>query len=59
MGELAISLKLLQQALGSPSIEVWLGLLLEGYGLERRGDDFYSGNIWVYGQVSVRKEPDC
>jgi len=59
MGELAISLKSLQQALGSPSIEVWLGLLLGSYELERRGDDFYSGNIWVYDQVAVRKEPDC
>jgi hypothetical protein len=59
MEEPAISLKSLQQALESPWIEVWLGLLLGGYGLERRGDDFYSGNIWVYDRVSVRKEPNC
>jgi hypothetical protein len=42
-----VSLRTLQQALGLPWIEVWLGLLLGGYRLEQRGTDFYAGDIWV------------
>jgi hypothetical protein len=43
----SVSLQMLQQSVHLPWIEVWLGLLLGGYRLERRGDDFYAGDIWV------------
>jgi hypothetical protein len=43
----SVSLRVLQQSISLPWIEVWLGLLLGGYRLERRGEDFYAGEIWV------------
>lgn len=42
----AISLLELQRSLPMPLIEIWLALLLGGYGLEQRGA-FYGGEIWV------------
>lgn len=42
-----VSLTSLQQAIPLPWIEIWLGLLLGGFRLERRGGDFYAGEIWV------------
>ena len=42
-----VSLQMLQQSINLPWIEVWLGLLLGGYRLERHGSDFYAGDIWV------------
>lgn len=42
-----VSLQMLQQSIVLPWIELWLGLLLGGYRLERRSDDFYAGDIWV------------
>jgi hypothetical protein len=41
------SLTSLQQAISLPWIEIWLGLLLGGFRLERHGEDFYAGEIWV------------
>lgn len=46
----AVSLIHLQQALGMPMVEVWLGLLLAGqdeYELEQRGDFYSPRGIWV------------
>jgi hypothetical protein len=44
-----IRLPELQQGVGMPTVELWLGLLLGGYGLEQQGD-FYDGTtIWVKG----------
>ena len=44
----SVSLRILQQSIHLPWIEVWLGLLLGGYRLERRGSDFYAVDIWVH-----------
>ncbi|MBW4528880.1 MAG: hypothetical protein KME18_27585 [Phormidium tanganyikae FI6-MK23] len=62
-----VSLQTLRQSIHLPWIEVWLGLLLGGYPLERRGTDFYGGEIWVRSQPSVSvtlacakgTEPEC
>lgn len=46
----AVPLNHLQQALGMPMVEVWLGLLLKGqdeYELEQRGDFYSPRGIWV------------
>lgn len=50
-----VSLQTLRQSIDLPWIEVWLGLLLGGYRLERRGTDFYAGDIWVH-QLSVSRK---
>ena len=44
----SISLQTLGRSLDLPWIELWLGILLGGYPLERRGEDFYEGEIWVH-----------
>lgn len=46
------SLQTLQQSLDLSWIELWLGLLLGGYRLERQGEDFYAGDIWVHPRLS-------
>lgn len=46
----AVSLIQLQQALGMPLVEVWLGLLLADQGqylLEQRGDFYDPLEIWL------------
>lgn len=47
-----VSLQILQRSLNLPWIELWLGLLLGGYRLERRGEDFYGGEIWVRNRLT-------
>lgn len=42
----AICLTDLQQALGMPLVEVWMGLLLGGFALKQEGG-FYSQEVWV------------
>ncbi|MBV8887016.1 MAG: hypothetical protein JO235_23895 [Chroococcidiopsidaceae cyanobacterium CP_BM_RX_35] len=43
-----VSLVELQQGLGMPMLEVWLGLLLGGFGLEQSNKDFYCvEGIWI------------
>ncbi len=42
----AICLTDLQQALGMPLVEVWMGLLLGGFALKQEGG-FYSQDVWV------------
>jgi hypothetical protein len=56
--EETVSLQTLRQSIQLPWIEVWLGLLLGGYRLERRGTDFYAGEIWVRNRLSVSIEPN-
>lgn len=53
-----VALQTLQQSIKLPWIEVWLGLLLGGYRLERRGSDFYAGDIWVHQQLPTLVEPE-
>lgn len=43
----SISLVQLQQALGMPLVEVWLGLLLGGFTLEQHGDFYDQQSIWL------------
>ncbi|MBW4441992.1 MAG: hypothetical protein KME10_12285 [Plectolyngbya sp. WJT66-NPBG17] len=52
-----VSLQTLRQSVHLPWIEMWLGLLLGGYRLERQGTDFYSGDIWVRNRPPVSVEP--
>lgn len=52
-----ISLQTLRQSIHLPWIEMWLGLLLGGYQLERQGTDFYSGDIWVRNRPPFFVEP--
>lgn len=54
-----VALQTLRQSIALPWIEVWLGLLLGGYQLERHGTDFYGGEIWVRNRKSVSIEPEC
>lgn len=49
-----LSLTQLAQELCRPWIEVWLGALLGGFFLERWGEDFYAGEIWVSVEKSGR-----
>lgn len=43
-----VSLLKLQQALGMPIVEMWLGLLLGGFELEQRGDFYATAEgIWL------------
>jgi hypothetical protein len=44
-----VSLVDLQRSLQRPFIEVWLALLLGGYGLEQRGDFYETASVWVMG----------
>lgn len=48
-----VSFHTLQQTLNLPWIEVWLRLLLGGYGLEQRGSDFHARDIWVRNRSTV------
>ena len=43
----AITLPELQQALGLPLVEVWLGLLLGGYVMKQRGEFYEAETIAV------------
>ncbi|MBD1845548.1 hypothetical protein H6F89_19460 [Cyanobacteria bacterium FACHB-63] len=52
-----VSLQTLRQSINLPWIEVWLGLLLGGYRLERQGTDFYSEEIWVRNRLPVSVKP--
>lgn len=52
----SVSLQVLQRSVDLPWIEVWLGLLLGGYRLERRGNDFYAGEIWVRDRLPEKLE---
>lgn len=54
-----VALQTLRQSIQLPWIEVWLGLLLGGYRLERQGTDFYAGDIWMRNRPSATKEPEC
>jgi hypothetical protein len=47
MGGEAVPLVELQQAIGIPLIQIWLALLLIGYGVEQRGEFYEKGTIWV------------
>lgn len=52
----AVSLMQLQQGLGMPMVEVWLGLLLAGqdqYELEQHGDFYEAQAIWVRNRRTV------
>lgn len=42
-----VSLLELQRSLQMPFIEIWLALLLGGYGIEQRGDFYQTEGIWV------------
>lgn len=56
----AVSLIQLQQALGMPLVEVWLGLLLADQGqylLEQRGDFYSLPGIWVRNREYEQLEP--
>lgn len=41
----------MQHQLGMPLIELWLGLLLGGYGLEQRGDFYDARSIWIASSI--------
>lgn len=47
MGGEAVTLLELQRAIGMPLIQIWLALLLCGYGVEQRGGFYETGTIWV------------
>ncbi|MBW4517990.1 MAG: hypothetical protein KME11_22545 [Timaviella obliquedivisa GSE-PSE-MK23-08B] len=47
MGGEAVTLLELQRAIGIPLIQIWLALLLSGYGVEQRGGFYEAGTIWV------------
>ena len=47
MGGEAVLLLELQRSLGIPLIQIWLSLLLSGYGVEQRGGFYEAGTIWV------------
>ena len=49
----AITLPELQQALGLPLVEVWLGLLLGGYKLEQRGEFYDTAAIEILGRQEI------
>ncbi|ABA24899.1 conserved hypothetical protein (plasmid) [Trichormus variabilis ATCC 29413] len=42
-----IALPKLQRKLKMPMVEVWLGLLLGGFGLEQCGEFYENDNVWV------------
>lgn len=42
----AMSLLELQRSLPMPLVEIWIALLLGGYGLEQQGE-FYSNEVWI------------
>jgi len=52
-----VALQTLRQAIQLPWIELWLGLLLGGYRLQRQGTDFYGGDIWVQNRLPVAVKP--
>jgi hypothetical protein len=37
----------LQKAIGMPLVQMWLALLLSGYGVEQRGEFYEVETIWV------------
>jgi len=37
----------LQRSLRMPLMQIWLALLLSGYGVEQRGGFYEAGTIWV------------
>jgi hypothetical protein len=39
----------LQQALGMPMVELWLGLLMGGYSLNQQGEFYDSHTLWIAG----------
>jgi hypothetical protein len=47
MGGEAVLLVELQRAIEMPLIQIWLALLLSGYGVEQRGEFYKAGTIWV------------
>jgi hypothetical protein len=43
----AVPLLKLQQSLSMPLVHVWLGLLLNGFVLEQRGEFYQTKHVWV------------
>jgi hypothetical protein len=50
----SVRLPILQQALGIPMVEVWMGLLLGGFEIEQLGEFYENQNVWVTGQPSTK-----
>jgi hypothetical protein len=43
----AVNWSELEAGLGMPWVELWLGLLLGGFGIEQRGEFYQRETIWV------------
>ena len=54
--QVSISLLELQRAIDLPLIQVWLGLLLNEFAIEQRGEFYDTENIWIRAIISSRPD---
>jgi hypothetical protein len=56
--EQSVSLLELQRSVEMPLVQVWLGLLLNGFEIEQRGEFYDTEQVWIVRQIEVGTESD-